>query len=572
MALTKIDDRGLKTPIDLLDNEKIRLGTGNDLQIYHDGSNSYIKDAGTGSIITASDSWIYWKNAAADETIIKAGANSQVELYYDNSKKFETTSIGVRVPDSQKLCAGDQDDLYIYHDGTSSYIRNSTSRLDITSGTGIGFWNADASEAYLKCTENGAVELYNNNVKTFSTNSAGINLWGPEAGDCVIDMFADEGDDNADSWRLRAGQAGVFYLQNFAPGSWDNFIAASTNAGVTLYYDNVKKFETTSGGVSITGNLGIGGTPGDYDAEADNFVVASSDHTGVTIASTGTDKRNNIYFADGTSGNAQYRGAFTYDHSDDSLLVRTAGAEVLRLDSSGRLLLGTTVEGRGTWGENLTIADSASCGMTIRSGAGSYGSLYFSDAESGAGEYTGLVEYYHQTNQLAFYTATAQRLVLDNGGNVQIIDGDLKIGATGHGIDFSAAQTNATGMTSETLDSYEEGTWSPTLNVGTATWAFCKYIRVGRLVQVWGRMSAPTAGNATGIVISSLPFGANQSSASGSLMAKDLNATTSTTVYINSDNNLYFYGINSGNAWTSATWADCTANTEVYFQGTYLTD
>ena len=33
MALTKVDDRGLKTPIDLLDNEKIRLGTGNDLEI-----------------------------------------------------------------------------------------------------------------------------------------------------------------------------------------------------------------------------------------------------------------------------------------------------------------------------------------------------------------------------------------------------------------------------------------------------------------------------------------------------------------------------------------------------------
>ena len=41
MALTTIDDRGLKTPIDLLDNEKIRFGTGNDVEIYHDG-NSYI--------------------------------------------------------------------------------------------------------------------------------------------------------------------------------------------------------------------------------------------------------------------------------------------------------------------------------------------------------------------------------------------------------------------------------------------------------------------------------------------------------------------------------------------------
>jgi len=44
MGLTKIDDRGLKTPIDLLDNENIRLGTGNDLKLYHDGTDSYIQN------------------------------------------------------------------------------------------------------------------------------------------------------------------------------------------------------------------------------------------------------------------------------------------------------------------------------------------------------------------------------------------------------------------------------------------------------------------------------------------------------------------------------------------------
>ena len=50
MALTQIDDRGLKTPIDLLDNEKIRFGTGNDLELYHDGTNSYINN-NTGDLV-----------------------------------------------------------------------------------------------------------------------------------------------------------------------------------------------------------------------------------------------------------------------------------------------------------------------------------------------------------------------------------------------------------------------------------------------------------------------------------------------------------------------------------------
>ena len=84
---------------------KARFGTGGDLEIFHDGTNSYLKDNGTGSIILASNSWIYWMNEAADETIIKAGANSQVELYYDDVLKLETTAIGVTVHDPARVDA-----------------------------------------------------------------------------------------------------------------------------------------------------------------------------------------------------------------------------------------------------------------------------------------------------------------------------------------------------------------------------------------------------------------------------------------------------------------------------------
>ena len=58
MALTTINDRGLKTPINLLDNEKIRLGTGNDLEIYHDGTKSYIQNS-TGNLEIQSDTFYY---------------------------------------------------------------------------------------------------------------------------------------------------------------------------------------------------------------------------------------------------------------------------------------------------------------------------------------------------------------------------------------------------------------------------------------------------------------------------------------------------------------------------------
>ena len=58
-------------------------------------------------------------------------------------------------------------------------------------------------------------------------------------------------------------------------------------------------------------------------------------------------------------------------HSDNYMYFRVNDAERLRIDSSGRLLLGTTTEGNAS-ADNLTIADSGNCGITIRSGTTSF--------------------------------------------------------------------------------------------------------------------------------------------------------------------------------------------------------
>ena len=96
MALTKIDDRGLKTPIDLLDDEKIRFGTGNDLSIYHSGGNNYIDGNST-----AEDPIYIRANVGADHSSnihlqAKSGEDSlvcmddeAVGLYYDGTQKFK---------------------------------------------------------------------------------------------------------------------------------------------------------------------------------------------------------------------------------------------------------------------------------------------------------------------------------------------------------------------------------------------------------------------------------------------------------------------------------------------------
>ena len=79
----------------LSDNQQIKFGTGDDLEIWHDGSNSYLKDAGTGDLLIMGDN-VQLRNASF-EYYLTAVSNGAVELYYDNVKKIETTSVGVDV-------------------------------------------------------------------------------------------------------------------------------------------------------------------------------------------------------------------------------------------------------------------------------------------------------------------------------------------------------------------------------------------------------------------------------------------------------------------------------------------
>jgi len=84
----------LSNPLDLADNHKIRFGTGNDLEIFHNGNHSKIADTGTGSLIL-SGSTVEVNNAADSENMVKAIENGAVELYHNNVKKIETASGGI---------------------------------------------------------------------------------------------------------------------------------------------------------------------------------------------------------------------------------------------------------------------------------------------------------------------------------------------------------------------------------------------------------------------------------------------------------------------------------------------
>jgi len=198
MALTKIDDRGLKTPVDLLDNEKIRLGTGNDLEIYHDGTNSRIVDSGTGDLkIQAST--LQLLNAAGDEYYLLGTQNGAVNLYYDNSKKLETTSGGATVTgtliatanveannniqllDNGKLLVGSANDLQIYHDSSNgqSIIEESGPSVLKIKASDFRLSNAGNSADYIQANDGGAVKLFfDGGTAKLETTSTGVSING----------------------------------------------------------------------------------------------------------------------------------------------------------------------------------------------------------------------------------------------------------------------------------------------------------------------------------------------------------------------------------------------------------
>ena len=78
------------------DNTKAVFGNGDDLEIYHDGSHSYIKDTGTGNLVL-NGSQIWLKNAANSANMIGAVEGSYVKLFHNNNERFVTTSTGAAV-------------------------------------------------------------------------------------------------------------------------------------------------------------------------------------------------------------------------------------------------------------------------------------------------------------------------------------------------------------------------------------------------------------------------------------------------------------------------------------------
>ena len=160
------------------DNSAALFGDGSDLQISHIGTKSYIKDTGTGSLRICSDDFRVY-NAADNEYMISAVQDGAVELYWDSAKKFETTQYGAKI--STNLSAG--------------YLEVST-----TANLGDGH----------------------------------IEVIGGESGGAVFSLTADEGDDNADRWRIQNAGDSKLGFRSKESGSWVVKLGKSNNGNANF--------------------------------------------------------------------------------------------------------------------------------------------------------------------------------------------------------------------------------------------------------------------------------------------------------------------------------------------------
>ena len=123
------------------DNGKAIFGSGNDLSVFHDGSHSYVSDAGTGNLQLSTNGTAIKMLRGNGEVLSSFNIGGSVDLYHSNAKKFETTASGINVTGNIEVYNDDVDGYIWFHDtGTRSWSLGSdqsTGNFAITNVQGL---------------------------------------------------------------------------------------------------------------------------------------------------------------------------------------------------------------------------------------------------------------------------------------------------------------------------------------------------------------------------------------------------------------------------------------------------
>ena len=194
----------------------------------------------------------------------------------------------------------------------------------------------------------------------------------------------------------------------------------------------------------------------------------------------------------------------------DTFNISTAGSKRIEITSGGNVGIGCTPAR-----DFQLYRSSGNAQFSITSGTSNSAYLNLGDTDD---DNIGGIYYDNGNNRIVFRANTTDIARMESDGTLRVIDGDLKIATAGHGIDFSA-NSHAGGMTSETLDGYEEGTWTCGLfdqsSGGNEFSGYTgdrvgNYTKIGDTVTAWfyartnGSLSGITSSNQ--LFIQGLPF------------------------------------------------------------------
>jgi len=255
--VTNIDSVGIVTAragVKVPDSQKIFLGTGDDLQIYHNGSHSYIVDQGVGHLYIQTNGDRVNINGGSD-SLAKFNKDGNVELYYDNSKKFETTSDGVTITGTATATEG------LVLDGQTGSGKGL--RLDLA-GSGDYIIQETTTDDVVQFGGTGSSNFFVHNI---SSGRIGINETAPDrilhvnsgATDTALKL---ESTDAEVSLEL-ADNTGSSYIGG--GGSYLNFYSGG----------NERLRIKSNGQIQLTPEGGSANPSGMFDTSGDNFRLSS---------------------------------------------------------------------------------------------------------------------------------------------------------------------------------------------------------------------------------------------------------------------------------------------------------
>ena len=376
------------TAVSLANGKMLTFGSDHELEIFHDGSQSYIKQRWHAypsalNIISENSQLNLMSGSGSNqhggyENAITCHNNGHVKLYYSGTLALQTTGYGAEVLGSLLINMGQlriQDE--IRHDGDTD------TKIRFPASDTISFETAGGER-----------------LRIFADGSITQNYGNPNA-------------------------SAVFRISKSGGGAAElRFDTASANTA-NLYLGDDEQLRIRYGSTEHTrfdssGRVMIGTTTEGF-AEADDLTINSADHGGITIR-TPSNKEGNIAFSDTTSGTGEYSGLIRYRHSQNDLGLWTNSNLRFLINSGGQVLIGTTTNPAYT-NRRLTVYDSTNsgtCSVEIRGSSSGDSRLYFTSSTTAGqvGAYAGKVYYGHADNVMAFYTAGAERLRIDGNGAV----------------------------------------------------------------------------------------------------------------------------------------------------------